>query len=129
MNESSYAFGQLVQNAGWRSVLAPQCEVATELQVVDWDPSTFNRGRQVRAIRNAIGRTDKPMPLLPNLIRSVIRPSAIAETLGQTSFRGRLASVKRNLRISEVAECPDTAVLSMHRRSDDRVDSKLRRAA
>ena len=76
------------------------------LQVSDWDRSSFQRGRQVRAIRNAIVRTDKSMPLVANLLRSVARPGMLAETLGQASFRGRMASVKRNLHISEVAECP-----------------------
>ena len=52
--ETSYAFGKLVCQDGWRIVLAPACELNYDRASFSWDRSTFERGRRLRAIQQRI---------------------------------------------------------------------------
>ena len=125
--ESAYAFGHMIDKAGWRTVLATNCTVTSDVPIADWDPSTYNRGRNLRAIRKAVTRSEKRMPLILNLLRGIVKPSTIAETFGQASFRGKMASTKRRLQLDRVVQYSDNAVITLP--TQQRSATATRRAA
>jgi hypothetical protein len=116
VSEASFAYAHLVNQAGWRCVLAEESILTTKLRVKDWDASSYKRGRHYRAIRKAVTLREKSMPLLVNLLRGITRPSSFAETLGQASYRSKMASTKRRLQFEEVLEYIDRSVIPMHPR-------------
>ena len=117
MVESTYAYGHLARTAGWRCDVADSSIVTTELATAAWDPSSYDRGRKLSAVRAAITRSNQKMPLVSNIWHVLRNPRSIGETLGQVSYRGRLASTKRRLQISEVETCVESSVLAMPKRT------------
>ncbi|MGB7343493.1 MAG: glycosyltransferase family 2 protein [Pirellulaceae bacterium] len=113
VGDATYAYGHLVAQAGWRCVLAEESILTTTTKTSEWDKSSYKRGRHYRAIRKAITLRDKTMPLLINLLRGVFRPSSVAETLGQASFRSKMASTKRRLQFDQVVQYVDHSVIPM----------------
>ena len=113
VSEATYAYTHLVNQAGWRCVLAEDSVLTSNQRVADWDISTYKRGRHLRAIRKAVTRREKAMPLILNLVRAILRPSSIFETLGQASYRSKMASTKRRLQFDEVVQCIDHSVIPM----------------
>lgn len=127
VRESSYAYGHLATNAGWKCLSADKSIVTTGMSVLDWDASSFGRGRQLRAIRSAITGSDTKFSLLSNLVRTIAQPGKIGETLGQACYRGKLASTKRRLQIDEVATYQESSIVTMPQRQSGPVT--VRRAA
>ncbi len=116
VGEASYAYAHLVNQAGWKCVLAEESILTTTQRVSDWDASSYKRGRHYRAIRKAVTLHEKSMPLLVNLLRGIAHPSSFAETLGQASYRSKMASTKRRLQFEQVVEYVDRSVIPMHPR-------------
>ncbi len=114
VGEATYAYGHLAIQAGWRCLQANDSVLTTTQRVADWDVSSYKRGRHYRAIRKAITLREESMPLLVNLLRSITRPSSIAETLGQASYRSKMASTKRRLQFDRVVEYVDRSIIPMH---------------
>ena len=123
--ESTYAFAHLANQAGWECALASDCNVVTSLKMNTIDPSSYNRGRTLRAIRKAVTRDEAKMPLLINLLRSLTGSHTIGETFGQANYRGKLANVKRELHPEQVLSNQHNAVIPMRSTAARRI----RRAA
>ncbi|QDT12791.1 glycosyltransferase family 2 protein [Planctomycetes bacterium K23_9] len=114
VGEATYAYAHLLNQAGWRCVLAEESILTTTQRASDWDVSTYKRGRHYRAIRKAVTLREKTMPLLINLLRGITHPSSFAETIGQASYRSKMASTKRRLQFDQVVQYVDRSVIPMH---------------
>ncbi|NNE00020.1 MAG: glycosyltransferase family 2 protein [Pirellulaceae bacterium] len=123
LDEASYAYGLLAQQAGWRCVLADDCVVTAEKVNETLDRSSLRRGKKLRAVRKAITGSEKRMPLIANLLRCLFRPTSIGEALGQATYRGALAATTRQVQIERVVAFDDRDVItipSQKRAADNR---------
>ncbi len=92
-----YAFGCLLQRAGW---LVSDCrdslvDAAEEIDAVD--PSDRHRGETLAAIRSWVLQHPEPLPALAMLKSALLGSSSLAEMIGTMRYRGTLPAIRRGI--------------------------------
>ncbi|MFK8113096.1 MAG: glycosyltransferase family 2 protein [Rubripirellula sp.] len=116
--DAGYAYERLLRTAGWRSVLASECELLIDQSQLPWDVSSFARGQQLRAIRNHFsGNTGWGQALTTGLsatLANLFRPGQLAEALGQACAPTLAKEVAQSIDRDVVSRCDeDGATVSM----------------
>lgn len=128
--EATYTYQHLIRAAGWRCVLAAECDVLCENLGLPWDSSTVGRGLRLRAIRNHFVQGGWKGSLLASAAASMLnllKPGVIPESLGQGLAPLRARQVDKLIQQKFVAVCDDRqAIVSMPSRD---AEDDLRRAA
>ncbi len=128
--EASYAYEHLLRAAGWRCVLATECDVLCDHEDLAWDTSSLGRGKRLRAIRNHFSRGGWTKSLLSSAtaaIANLFRPGSVAEAIGQSLAPLGASKVAKQIRSDVVAVCDaEQLIVSM---PDRKVRSTDRRAA
>ncbi len=124
--EAVYAHTLALDVAGWRTMVATQCEVEYPHATLAWDDSSFSRGQRLRAVHDvvleehgsAIGVS------IGAMLRNILRPTRFAESLGQATAAMSKRSIRKRLNVDRI-ESIDVETVSMAR--EDR--QEFRRAA
>jgi hypothetical protein len=106
--EASYAYEFLLRAAGWRCVLATECDLLCDHEILPWETSSLGRGKRLRAIRNHFCRGGWTKSLLSSAgaaIANVFRPRFVAESIGQALAPLGASKVAKQIRLDAVAIC------------------------
>ena len=102
--EFSYAVGKSLSQAGFRSVVADQCDIQLNSGEIQWTDNSFSRGQRLQAIRCVFEPNRSSFgDGLRSLIASTIRPSSISAAIGQmlAGFAG--GEMAQKVRPGEIA--------------------------
>lgn len=84
----AYLSEHVIREAGWRSVLADQCDTLCDQTSLPWESTSFGRGSRLRAIRNHFGHGGWSRSLSATLravLANLLRPRWVAESVGQAT--------------------------------------------
>lgn len=133
--EASYAYCVLARTAGWRTVLATECNVRQDHDVLCWDSSSVTRGKRLSAIKhagNGIGWGTALGNACKSGIANLLSPAGIAESVGLALAPTAVAEMRRRLHADEVTQFNESGqILSMQTRtgSPTRTESFANRRA
>lgn len=106
MNNSvavSYAFGCLLNQAGWKVAIANQCEINAEELVALDDQSDISRGQCLAAIRSRI-LSNQPSPSLFQMLHAaLLGSSSLGEMFGMLRHRNNIPAIRRAIDLDSVA--------------------------
>lgn len=105
---ATYGYEYLIRRAGWRCVMAATSNVLCDSGVVPGDESSLVRGRQLRAIRNQFvhgGWSRSCVASVSAALANVIRPSLLAESLGQALAPLATAKLSTQIQPDHVVAC------------------------
>lgn len=107
--EATYAYGHLIREAGWRCVLAPECNLLSDALQLPWDSTSLGRGQRLRAIQNqfkqggaftrSLGAASKAV------LANALRPRYWVEAIGQATAPLAAGRIAGQLRLGAVAPC------------------------
>lgn len=112
--EASYAYEHLLRAAGWRCVLATECDVLCDLNRLPWEASSLRRGMRLRAIVNHVsdrGWGTSVRSSVGALFANIFRPGLIAEAIGQALSPLAARRIVRQTRMHEVVICEDEGMI------------------
>ena len=101
--EASYAFGSLLRLADWRSVIADDCAVRHDSDVLPWNTTSFKRGRRLRSIESVCSTLDTGSSASPVVaaatagLINIARPGGWMECLGQAFSSFSLSSIEESI--------------------------------
>lgn len=111
----SYAYEHLMRNAGWRTVLASECDVTVEEPRLSWCETNFARGQKLRAIRSCFSRQKgwgQSLAVAAGaVVSNILTPARLPEAVGQAFAPLAVHDVTRQLRLGEVCPCDDDKVI------------------
>ena len=131
--EASVAYEYLSQQAGWRCVVAEDCELIAEVPQRVIEARGFRTTKRLAALQSHFSTNSSILPAVVRAISSVTNPAKWSEALG--GIMGALASGETAARISEDAVFvfqDDESVIKLPSRQQDassRQDFPERRAA
>ncbi|MCG8653914.1 MAG: glycosyltransferase family 2 protein [Pirellulales bacterium] len=113
--ETSYAYGCLLQAAGWRSVVARQCTLLADAAGPLSGPASFHRGQRLQAIRQCCQESGGWSAALKRATRSLagnlMRPSRYTESIGQAFGPLVQTSVAAHIDAHAVIDCDGPEVI------------------
>jgi hypothetical protein len=104
----SYAFQFLLSEAGWRSVLAADCDVLADEDLILSDPPSFGRGRRLGAIKRYFDGSPKRLSvsdIMGSMFACVKHPATFAEVLGKFAAGGMVDPLHDRIHASCVMRC------------------------
>jgi len=116
--EASYAVGQMVRHAGWRSVLASDCTLKCDAEALPWQTSSLRLSRRLRAIHSHFyggGWWQSVGGGLRALLANAVKPSEYLTSAGQILAPFSAAAVAQEIHSSVVPryECHDEVIMRM----------------
>ncbi|MEO1526499.1 MAG: hypothetical protein AAFX06_13770 [Planctomycetota bacterium] len=93
--EVGYAFGCLLQFAGWETAIAPQSILHRTRRPEFGTASSEERGKRLAAIRDTILPDAEPLRVTSLIREGLFGASSVAEMLGTLRYRSELAGVAR----------------------------------
>ncbi len=128
--EAAYAYEHLIRAAGWRCVLATECDVLCDHGDLAWDASSLGRGKRLRSIRNHFSSGGWSKSLSSSVgaaIANMFQPGWVAEAIGQALAPLAARKVAKQIRTDAVVVRDDAkGGVSMPQHEGDRTP---RRAA
>jgi hypothetical protein len=112
--ESTYAYEFLIREAGWRSVLAADCELTTESESIVGEDPSLSRGRRLRAIRHCFGQGGWSSSIQSSMVASMVnlvRPAMWMESFGQAFAPISESKLADRLHVDRVAPCNDGEII------------------
>lgn len=129
----SVIFEHLARGAGWRCVVADQCDLIGDDEAVLTGNSRFARGRMLRGLRNHFchgGWSTAIQSSAAATLACIVRPSLLSEAMGQAFGAIGSGGLNKRIRPEEVMRCGDrTQVLEFTPRQDSLPDSQHGRRA
>ncbi len=124
---TSYAFGQLLDDAGWQSVVATESLVEMEGDAIG-DKSSFSRGQTLRALQGLFdGKSGFGWSLTNAALAAITNPTRLVESLGQALAPLKLKQLQQRVDLTVMPDVDDDEpVLSL---PETQSDQPLRRAA
>jgi hypothetical protein len=112
---TAYAYEHLMRKAGWRTVLATECELEYDQAQLPWDVSSFGRGKQLRAIRSFFTQKAGWSPAIRAAanatIANLVRPGQLLEAIGQSCSPLLAAQVSSQIQLDAVTPCDEEKVI------------------
>ena len=107
---ASVAYQHLARGAGWRCVVARQCDLICEDEEVLTGVAGFSRGRTLRGLRNHFCRGGWSASLQSAAVAAIgciVRPSLLPEAIGQAFGAIGSGSLSRRIKAQEVISCDE----------------------
>jgi hypothetical protein len=127
--EASYAYEFLIREAGWRCVIADECELTTASDALVGEEPSLGRGRRLRAIRHCFTQGGWSSAIQSSMVAglaNLVRPSMWMESLGQAFAPISESKFDGQLHVELVSPCNDNEVIH---RMPIRTAIPIRRAA
>jgi hypothetical protein len=107
--EAAYAYEHLIREAGWRCVLAPECNLLNDSSRLPWDSTSLSRGRRLRAIHNHFSRSgafSQSISAASNaVLANALRPRYLIEAFGQATAPLAAGQLAEQLHPDAVTRC------------------------
>jgi hypothetical protein len=127
---ASVAYDYLASDAGWRCVVADQCDLLCNNEVVQMGMSGFNRGRTLRSLQNHFhggGWSASLQSSVAAVLGCVVKPSLLSEAMGQAFGAVGSGDLAKRIHAEKVVRCDDRAEVFEFRRPEPALPA--RRAA
>jgi len=113
--EAAYAYEHLMRAAGWRCVLATECNLLNDSTTLPWDSTSFGRGKRLRAVRNHFlhqGILSRTISIASSaVLASLSRPRNLVEAFGQAAAPLAARRLVNQLRPEAVTRCNDQQMI------------------
>ncbi|KAA1261390.1 hypothetical protein LF1_39370 [Rubripirellula obstinata] len=109
---ASVAYEHLASGAGWRCVVADQCDVVCEQEVLQSEISGFNRGRTLRGLQNHFYGGGWSTSLQSSAVAAlgcIVKPGLFSEAIGQAFGAVGSKSLAKRIHSEDVLCCDDRA--------------------
>jgi hypothetical protein len=113
--EAAYAYEHLIRAAGWRCILATECNLLNNSSRLPWDSTSLGRGKRLRAIHNHFCRhrvlSRSFSAASSALLANALRPKYLVEALGQAVAPLAAGQMAQQLHLDVVTPCGDHEVV------------------